>query len=113
MNKKILNFLFLCIPSRLLLALIAKVIDPVYLPFMAILTIFISIGFFINFIKYKKNSKGFFGGKVWWNNYRLVHSFCYALFSVLASLKYNKSWIVLLIDALLGFIFFVNKYFKS
>tara|TARA_Y100000389_G_scaffold155357_1_gene156000 strand:- start:2925 stop:3263 length:339 start_codon:yes stop_codon:yes gene_type:complete len=111
MNKVILYFLFLCIPSRLLLALIAKIIKPAYLPIMGILTSFISIGFLINFINYKKNSKGFFGSKVWWNNYRLVHIFNFGLFSILALLKYNKSWIILLIDALLGLIFFVNKYF--
>lgn len=111
MNKVILYFLFLCFPSRLLLALIAKIIKPKYLPIMAILTSFISIGFLINFINHKKKSKGFFGSKVWWNNYRLVHSFNFGLFSIQALLKYNKSWIILLIDALLGLIFFTNKYF--
>ncbi len=111
MNKIILYFLFLCFPARLLLALIAKIIKPEYLPIMGVFTTFISISFFINFIKHNKNSKGFFGNKVWWNNYRLVHSFNFALFSIQALLKYNKSWIVLLIDALLGLIIFAIKYF--
>tara|TARA_Y100000591_G_C21316785_1_gene443587 strand:- start:200 stop:550 length:351 start_codon:yes stop_codon:yes gene_type:complete len=111
MNKKILYFIFLCFPARLLLATIAKILKPKYLPIMSIFTIFISISFLINFIKYKKDDKGFFGSYVWWNNYRLIHSFTYAIFSIQALMNYNKAWIVLLIDAILGLIFFINKYF--
>ena len=80
---------------------------------MGIFTTFISISFFINFIKYKKHEKGFFGSYVWWNNYRLIHSFSYAMFSIQAFLQYNKAWMILFIDAILGVIFFINKYFYS
>jgi len=48
---------------------------------------------------------------VWWNNYRLIHSFSYALFSIQALLQYKNAWIILLVDALLGLLFFINKYF--
>ena len=78
---------------------------------MGIFTTFISISFFINFIKYKKQDKGFFGSYVWWNNYRLIHSFNYAIFSIQAFLHYNKAWMILFIDAILGLIFFINNYF--
>lgn len=111
MDKTILYFIFLCFPARILLALSAKIILPKYLPIMAIFTTVISISFFINFIKYKNNDKGFFGNYVWWNNYRLVHSFNYAIFSIQAFLNYNKAWLVLLIDAIIGLIFFINKYY--
>ncbi len=109
-NKKyyILYFIFLCFPARVLLSILAKIIQPKYLPIMGIFTSFISISFFINFIKYKK---GFFGSYVWWNNYRLIHSFSYAMFSIQAFLQYNKAWLILFIDAILGLIFFINKYF--
>jgi len=111
MDKKILYFIFLCFPIRLLLSILAKTIKPKYLPIMGIFTTIISIGFFINFIKYKKQDKGFFGSYIWWNNYRLIHSFNYALFSIQAFLLYNKAWIILFIDAILGLIFFINNYF--
>jgi hypothetical protein len=111
MDNKILYFIFLCFPARLLLSMLAKIIQSKYLPIMAIFTSFISISFFINFIKYKKDEKGFFGSYVWWNNYRLIHSFNYAIFSIQAFLKNNKAWMILFIDAILGLIFFINKYF--
>lgn len=111
MDKTIYYFIFFCLPARLLLALLAKKIESKYLPIMGLITIFISISFFINFIKNKKGDKGFFGNYVWWNNYRLIHSFSYAIFSIQALLKYNNAWIILCVDALLGLIFFINKYF--
>ena len=111
MDKTIYYFIFFCLPARLLLALLAKKIESKYLPIMGLFTIFISISFFINFIKNKDSDKGFFGNYVWWNNYRLIHSFSYALFSIQALLKYKNAWIILLVDALLGLLFFINKYF--
>tara|TARA_B100001093_G_C26844233_1_gene1021996 strand:+ start:1770 stop:2108 length:339 start_codon:yes stop_codon:yes gene_type:complete len=111
MNKVLLYFIFLCFPARLALALIAKYININYLPFFAIITTIISIGFFINFIKHNPNDKGFFGNKVWWNNYRLIHSFNFALFSLQAFMKYDKAWIILLLDAFIGLFFFIFKYF--
>lgn len=112
MNKTIYYFIFFCFPARLLLALLAKIIPTNYLPIMGIFTAIISISFFINFMKNSKGDKGFFGNYVWWNNYRLIHSFSYALFSIQALLKYNNAWIILLVDAILGLIFFINKYFS-
>ncbi len=112
MDKIILYFIFLCFPARLLLSILAKIIKPIYLPIIGIFTTFISINFFINFIQYRKEEKGFFGNYVWWNNYRLIHSFTYAIFSILAFLNYNKAWIILFIDAILGLIFFIHKYFN-
>ena len=111
MDKTIYYFIFFCFPARLLLALLAKKIESKYLPIMGLFTIFISISFFINFIKNKESDKGFFGNYVWWNNYRLIHSFMFALFSIQALLIYKNAWIVLFIDALLGLIFFTFKYF--
>ena len=111
LEKIILYFIFFYFQERLTLALLAKMIKPKYLPIMALFTIVISISFFMNFIKHKKNNKGFFGSYVWWNNYRLIHSFMFALFSIQALVIYKNAWIVLFIDALLGLIFFIFKYY--
>ena len=113
MNKIILYFIFLCFPARLLLSLMATIIELKYLPIMGVFTTFISISFFINFIQYEKNDKGFFGSYVWWNNYRFIHGLNYAIFSILALLIYNNAWIILFADAILGLIFFINKYFNN
>tara|TARA_Y100001970_G_C13476338_1_gene482163 strand:+ start:30 stop:374 length:345 start_codon:yes stop_codon:yes gene_type:complete len=106
------TFFFLgCMSARFGLAYAAKIIDIKYLPYMALLTSVISITFFINFMKHKTGDRGGFGNKVWWNYYRLVHSFLFGLFSILAFNKYDNSWILLFIDAMLGLYFFINKYF--
>tara|TARA_B100001093_G_scaffold237656_1_gene227679 strand:- start:2220 stop:2555 length:336 start_codon:yes stop_codon:yes gene_type:complete len=110
MNKIIYIFLFGCFVSRVFLAIIARFINVKYLPIMAIFTSIISFGFLRGFIlNFPKT--GFFGSKVWWQNYRILHSFNFGLFSFLAFYKNPNSWIILFIDAWLGLIFFINKYF--
>ena len=108
-NKILLYFIFGCLLSRIILVLIAKYINNKYLPYMSLFTLIIGVGFIYTSIINKKI--GFFGSKIWWNNYRLIHSFNYALFSIQAFLLYNKAWIILFIDAILGLIFFINNYF--
>ncbi len=51
MDKTIYYFIFFCLSSRLLLALLAKIIESKYLPIMGLFTIFISISFFYKFYK--------------------------------------------------------------
>lgn len=111
MNNIILYFFIGCIGARLALTLLAKYINTKYLPYLSIITLLIGLGFLKKFITYKNNEKGFFGNKVWWNNYRLIHSFFYLTFSVLAFNKYKDAYLILLIDTILGVIFFINKYF--
>tara|TARA_Y100000816_G_scaffold181971_1_gene131745 strand:+ start:6759 stop:7094 length:336 start_codon:yes stop_codon:yes gene_type:complete len=110
MNKILYIFLFGCFVSRILIAIVAKIINVNYLPIMAIFTSIISLSFLRGFILNSPKT-GFFGSKVWWQNYRIIHSFNFGLFSLLAFCKNPNSWIVLFIDAWLGLIFFINKYF--
>ena len=110
MNKIIYIFLFGCFVSRILIAILAKIINVNYLPIMAVFTSIISLSFLRGFILTTPKT-GFFGSKVWWQNYRILHSFNFGLFSLLAFYKNPNSWIVLFIDVWLGLIFFINKYF--
>ena len=84
-NKILLYFIFGCFLSRIILALIAKYINSKYLPYMSLFTLIIGISFIYTTILDKKI--GFFGSKVWWNNYRLIHGFNYILFSLAAYYK--------------------------
>ena len=61
------------------------------------------IGFIYLYINDLRQIKGFTGGKVWWNNYRPLHAVLYLLFALYAIKKKPFAWIVLLIDALIGF----------
>ncbi len=110
MNKIIYIFLFGCFVSRILIAILAKIINVNYLPIMAIFTSIISLSFLKGFILNSPKT-GFFGSEVWWQNYRILHSFNFGLFSLLAFCKNPNSWIILFIDAWFGLIFFINKYF--
>tara|TARA_Y100000741_G_scaffold131724_1_gene99182 strand:- start:4901 stop:5245 length:345 start_codon:yes stop_codon:yes gene_type:complete len=110
MNNIIYIFIFACLITRFAISIFAKTININYLPFMSIFTSIISFGFLRGFI-FNTPKIGFFGNKVWWQNYRIIHSFNFGLFSLFAFCKNPNSWIILFIDACLGFIFFINKYY--
>ena len=114
-NKKILFiFFFACFPVRLLLAYIVKHLSNKALIYSGYLAIVISLLFIKSYLEYKPNlSIGAFGGKVWWENMRALHASIYLLYGLLSIKKYNKSWIVLLIDAFLGAIAFSYHYRNS
>jgi hypothetical protein len=106
--SKVLLFLLFCFPARLLLAYIAKTMSLYYLPLFSIITFIIGILFIKNYIT-NEPKVGFFGSKVWWSNYRLVHGINYLFFSIMAFFQYKNAWIFLLCDALLGLIFFIYE----
>lgn len=110
MDNIIYIFLFACIGTRIAISMIARNIPANYLPIMALFTSIISIGFLRGYLL-NTPKIGAFGNKVWWQNYRIIHSFNFGLFSILAVNKNTKAWIILFIDACLGLLFFINKYF--
>lgn len=111
MDKVILYFLFLCIPARILLVLLAKYINVKYLPIMGTITLIPAIGF-ISIYLLDLRKKGIeSNGKIWWNDMRPIHGSLYLLFSIYAIKSFDKAWLVLLIDALLGLGLFINKHF--
>ena len=107
---RIILFLTICITVRIFLAIFAKMLSVKYLPIMGIATLVVSTGFLYTFL-FSKKSLGVFGGKVWWNNMRLVHSIIYLLFSICAITKKSWSWYILLVDVVIGFVAFVFHYF--
>lgn len=106
--NKVLLFVLFCFPARLLLAYIAKTMSLYYLPLFSIITFIIGIMFIKNYIN-NEPKVGFFGSKVWWSNYRLVHGINYLFFSITAFFQYKNAWVFLLCDALLGLIFFLYE----
>jgi hypothetical protein len=110
MNNK-QTFIWGCIPARLLLVYIIYKTPIVYRKYISFVTLLISFGFFNKYIHSNKSDKGFFGNKVWWNKYRLFHSFMFLLFSILSFNNYSESWIVLLLDVLFGIVFYIIHYY--
>ena len=67
---------------------------------------------FVKLVRVSEHSKvGFFGGQVWWNNYRLIHGVIYILFFYLNLIKYKNTYKLLIFDLLIGLIGFVNNYY--
>jgi hypothetical protein len=111
MNDKdrILLFLFGCMTARILLALLAKYLTPTYLQIMGVLTLIPAFGMMYLFFFGKKKA-GAFGGKLWWNNMRMVHGLIYLIFSICAIMKKSWSWMILMFDVVIGLTAFLVHY---
>lgn len=81
-------FYFGCIPSRILYAILVNTY-----PRLWFLNLIIATYFFYKYLTWR-GEKGFFGGVLWWNNMRLVHSIVFLL-----AIWYPK---LLYVDVILG-----------
>jgi len=112
-QKRFLTFLLLCIPFRIIFAIVAKYINNDYLPYLGFLAIMPAIGFSYIFIFGKRNKGGeTFGQKIWWNHLRPIHALLYALFAYLAINKNKNSYFVLFADVLVGFVSFLHHHYS-
>ena len=102
----ILLYILFCIPIRTLL---------IYLTYhkkeLNIIYILATIGFLIKFFNNNNNERGFFNSLVWWNDLRFIHSIIYIIYLILIYKKYDKAYIILIIDLLIGIIGFINNYY--
>ena len=114
MQKRVLIFLIGCIGIRILLAYIAKTIQPKYLPIMGTLALLPAIGFTYLFITGgRKTGPEVFGGKIWWNMLRPIHAHLYFAFAAAAMARKSWSWIFLLIDVIFGFAAFLIYHYSQ
>ncbi len=111
MNK--LLFLFGCIGFRLLISFIIKNISKKYLPICSYITILPAIGFILLYLSNLRIKKGAFNNIVWWNKLRPIHGVMYLLFSIYAFKKETFAWKILLLDAILGLLFWLNHYYLN
>ena len=110
-NKRILLFLFGCIPTRILIMLIAKTYTNL-LQYMSLPAAIISIGFALIYIfKLRNTGPEVFGDRIWWNDLRPIHSILWALFAITAYQKLSYAWIFLLIDIIIGLTAFLYFHF--
>lgn len=54
-----------------------------------------------------------FGGKIWWNDHRIVHALMYLLFAILALQRKKYAWAVLIVDAAYGLIVFLIHHYSK
>ena len=110
-TKRIAYFMIGCIGSRSLLFYLAYSANPKMLLYMGCLATIVALWFFYSYMKYKPTDTGAFGGHVWWNDLRLVHSILYSLFAFNAITGQQRmAWIILLADVFIGFVSFLYHY---
>ena len=111
MNK--VAFLIGCIGVRLLLSLLVKLSPASYLPFYSVISLLPALGFIsiylFNLRKYGMEA----GGKIWWNKLRPIHGVMYLLFSIYSYKKEVFAWKILLIDTILGLLFWLNHHYLN
>ena len=107
-----MNLFIICIIIRFILVLLAKYVNKNILQILGYISLIQAIGFIYLYL-FDKRKTGFeiFGDKIWWNKLRPIHGILYLLFAIYAIKKEDFAWIPLLIDVLLGIIFYVIKYY--
>jgi len=113
-EKRILLFLFGCIPTRLFLVYLSKNVPIHHLPILGYILLLPAIGFiYLFFSGTRITGVETFGDKIWWNNLRPIHALFYFLFSYNAIHKNKNSWIYLLYDVIIGFTSFLVFHFYN
>ena len=112
-QKRFVLFLVGCIGIRTLFVYVAKTINLKYLPYMGYLALIPAIGFlFIYLTKSRTTGGEVFGGKIWWNDLRPVHSLLYGLFAFNAISQIKSAWVYLLIDVIIGLLSFIIHHYN-
>ena len=112
-KNRFILFLGGCITVRVAFVILAKYINPDYLPYLGIVALIPAIGFISIYLgDFRKTGREVFGDKIWWNDLRPVHASLYILFALLALKKNKYSWAPLLLDVIIGLIAFINHHHK-
>lgn len=112
-QKRFLYFLFGCVLIRCLFALIAKN-NVQYLPIMGYLALLPAIGFFYIYATGSRTTgPEVMGEQIWWNDLRPVHGFLYLMFALNAFESNPNSWMILMLDVVIGLIAFLQFHYES
>lgn len=112
-QKRFLYFLCGCVLIRCIFALIAKN-NVEYLPIMGYIALVPAVGFFYIYATGSRTTgPEVMGEKIWWNDLRPVHGFLYLLFALNAFESNPDSWMILMLDVIIGLIAFLQFHYKS
>lgn len=108
-QKRFMLFLLGCIPVRLLYAYLAKTY-PKYLPYLGFASFIMGVSFlYLYLTNSRKTGAEVFGDKIWWNDFRPLHSLLHLSFAYLAIFNRSKNaWKVLVADAIIGLLLFLQ-----
>jgi hypothetical protein len=113
-QKRLLLFLCVCIPTRLLLAATAKYLPVYYLPYMGIVTLGISLGFlYLYFTGTRRVGIETQGAPIWWMKFRILHGLLYLLVSLMAFMRMKNAYVVILLDTFVGLALFLRHHYNA
>ena len=111
-QERILTFLFGCILLRSIFVYLAyffKNKHEYFLYLLAIVCFFIGLSMILIYFGVGRESadKQLLGWNdddsvLWWNDLRPIHGSLFILFAILTALNYDNTWIILLVDTLIG-----------
>ena len=113
-HTRIILFLGLCIPIRLLFVLKTYYANKETLKMYSYAALIPVLGFmYIYATNSRKSGVETMGKPIWWNNLRPIHSILYLMFVLMANSnnKFKHAYIPLLIDVIIGLFSFL-KYHK-
>lgn len=106
-QKRFALFLGLCIPIRVAFTILAKYIPIRFLPLLGVPFLIFGLGITTIYITgSRRNGAETMGAPIWWNSLRPVHGLLYLVFAIGAFCRNRDSWLLLLIDTLIGFVAF-------
>lgn len=113
-QKRFLLFLGLCIPSRIIIALLSIYGNKTIRTLLILFASIIVIGWtYIYITKSRQTGGEVFGEKIWWNQLRPVHAFNYLLFIILSLRNNAYASVPLIIDPIIGLLAFINYHYKE
>ena len=112
-STSIYLFLLGCIPTRIVLVLIAAYLSRKYLPYYGVILLGPAMGFlYLYFFKLRMNAPEA-GGPTWWANFRIIHGLLYLAAAILAIQRKSIAWVPLAIDVIFGLCLFIYHRFLS
>jgi hypothetical protein len=114
LQQTFLLFLIGCIGVRFLFVIVAMYISTAYLKYLGYLALLPAIGFMYIYLTGARKTGGeVFGGKIWWNHLRPIHSIFYFLFAYNAIIGNKQAWVYLLVDVLFGLMSFLIHHYVN
>ncbi len=109
--NRVLAFLFLCIPARILIAMGAKFVPDAYLNVYALFLLAIGLSFLYLYFTNSRLNAPEAGGKTWWAKYRIIIGLLYITAAIYAFQgKRDLIWIPLAMDIIFGLVIFTIKH---
>lgn len=110
-ETRYIYFLLLCIPLRIILAIIPFYLDKKYFHFYGIFLSLIMISFFYLYFNNLRLNASEGGGTTWWADFRLIHASLYMCACIYAFQRKRIAWVPMIIDVLLGIVLFLHHHF--